>query len=742
MDDATEKALWKRVRSGRHGAVIGRRVGLPPSELGLTVVRVACDGPSTTWGPLEDARRGLYRVLGEVAPSFEAPRDRAVLEIRRRLLGDLPAPTPEADLVDVANRVARAFEGRAVLVIEALDAADSATLEAVTRVLSEGRLRLPLVLSFTAPPEGVARAPLAALLEHVDDAVHPESAAPLTEPPAAPWDWSSLPGHLLLALRAAAVVGPVFEAHLVAALLESSEGTVLGALQRARDLGAPIEDRGQGHLALREVDVMALRETTMASLRNLWHGQVAELLAGQGTFEEEGARDLGAPAGVAAPAPPPVRRPDASDYAEVFERAPGAPAVEEAPVQSAEEMSREEEPAPAPRARSAPVPARPAPDADAARAARHLVQAGEPFAAVERFHQAMRSLLHRGDARRAFLVGTEALSLLAKQPASRRQALQRARVLMDVGRAQWQAAGLEPAFTLEAALQSLEAAREALPADASLDLAGELAVVTAGVCYDRGDLASLERALGELSASSRALMSAGRPTEAARLLNDQAAVLVRAGDPVQATHLLTRSRDLFEGLHRQRPDDRVATEELALTDHLLARIPLHAPIRPGREQDACEMGLDHALSAERLYRGLEHRRELGRVWETMGRLEMRRDRLGQASERLGEALSLQRELGDVTGLARTTAALSDVLAAGGRPTDAAALLADSVGLNYEKGSPLGLAFNRRALEALRSRAADLRDGRELEELLDAVEDRLAGAEEELGRIDLPGEAHP
>lgn len=40
------------------------------------------------------------------------------------------------------------------------------------------------------------------------------------------------------------------------------------------------------------------------------------------------------------------------------------------------------------------------------------------------------------------------------------------------------------------------------------------------------------------------------------------------------------------------------------------------------------------------------------------------------------------------------------MAAGGQPREACNLLADSIVLNYEKGSPLGLAFNRQALEQL------------------------------------------
>ncbi len=47
-----------------------------------------------------------------------------------------------------------------------------------------------------------------------------------------------------------------------------------------------------------------------------------------------------------------------------------------------------------------------------------------------------------------------------------------------------------------------------------------------------------------------------------------------------------RSRELFEGRLQTNANDAVALEGLAETHHLLARLPMHASIRPGREADA------------------------------------------------------------------------------------------------------------------------------------------------------------
>jgi tetratricopeptide (TPR) repeat protein len=333
------------------------------------------------------------------------------------------------------------------------------------------------------------------------------------------------------------------------------------------------------------------------------------------------------------------------------------------------------------------------------------------------------------------------LKLLDKLPMSPQRALLRAQLLLEIGRLQWHGALLGSSFTLHDALRSLEASRSSLPAEAPPEVMGNLAAVTAGVCYDLGDLDALQRALADLTDVSRRLLNAGEPVSAARLLNDQAAVYMRLGDPVQATHLLSRSRELFERRVRDNPHDAVAVEELAETEHLFARLPLHAQIRPGREEEAYAMGVDHAQAAERTYQRLGQRAKVARVWETRGRLELRRSRLEAAHQSLAAAIEMQQQIGDVTGLARSTAALADLYMAAGRLGDAAALLADSIALNVEKGSPIGLAFNRRTFDLL-SRTAAQAHGVGSERLQSAIADvagRLSQAEAALGRLVLPGE---
>ena len=383
------------------------------------------------------------------------------------------------------------------------------------------------------------------------------------------------------------------------------------------------------------------------------------------------------------------------------------------------------------------APWTPAPSAilqvDDARAAAHLTAAGETEAAAERYLAATRQAAAMGASAQAFAHGARALRLLEGLPDSRKRRLLRAALLLEFGRLQWQAAGPDSSFTLAGALEVIDRAQAILKPGDPLDLVTTAASLAASVCYDIGDLEALDRALEELSRASRLLLEAGDAASAARLLNDQAAVYIRMGDPVRATHLLGESRKIFEARSGKDP---VATLEMAETDHLFARLPLHVKARPGREGDALSMGLDHAIAAERAYRSLGMRTELGRVWETMGRLELRKGRLERASSRLTAATELQGTIGDLIGLARSTAALSEVLAASGRYCEAVALLGESVTFNLEKGSPIGLAFNRRAFDALAEAAAS--DG-DAEPIIADVDERLTAAEAVLGRMSLPGE---
>ncbi len=733
--------VWSRVREGRHVVVVGAPPPPPETlegESRWVVVRVSCDGPWSTWGPLEDGRRRIEALLGEQSPRWDEALDR--MGTSTRFLGDLPEPTIEATLVSAGNRLEEQQPHRAALVIEALEHADPATIQALRDILGrEGWLRLPLVLAIDQRPND---GPLAELLAMVEG--DPITAPPLAK--ASGFDWASLAPEMLLVMRAAAVVGRSFDVDVVASLLGITPDAVLVTLQQAADLGVPLADHGGGRFFIPEVAQRTLVQRVLPSLVERWHRRLGEILATSTAASKESATDEDPAKGEAEEAAADESQADDSaSYEEVLEpagedrlaaeaRTPPpqeAPAVEEDDAEAGDtSRTFRLDPEQAKRlihGRSVAGPGTPEGE-------------GLPERAVEQYLAALRKVASRGDSRRALMIADQALGLLERQPATRDRDVMRARVMAMAARVQWRGAGRGASLTLQGALETLDVAEEVLPEDAPLDLRTEIASLVAGVCYDLGDISSLQRALDSLTEASRTLMSAGESVRAARLLNDQAAIYLRAGDPVRANHLLQQSRTIFDDLHRDRPDDPTVIVERAETEHLLARLPLHARLREGREDDAFSLALGHARAAAEGYRHLGGRVELGRVLETMGRLETARGRFEPAAEHLGVALRISRQLGDMTGLARSTAGLANLYIAAGEPAQALRSLKESIAFNVDKGSPLGLAVNRRTMDQLREAIdSDSKSPPALREAVREADAMLSKAESMLGRVSVPGD---
>ncbi len=366
---------------------------------------------------------------------------------------------------------------------------------------------------------------------------------------------------------------------------------------------------------------------------------------------------------------------------------------------------------------------------DPARAAAHLTAAGDRDTAAQRYVEAAQDATLAGADGHALAHARRALTLLEGLPMSTSRRRLAIAAHLEIARVEWRSAADHPNLSLDRAMATVVGARDLLSDEDPPELRAQVAQTLAGIGYDRGDLRSLEQALAALTSASRALMAAGDPLGAASLLNDQAAIYIRLGDPVRAVHLLGESRAVFE---RRGEDEPLAMSELAETHHLYARVPLHARVQAGRERDALLMGLDHGLIAEKLYTRLGDRRELARVWETMGRLELRRGQPERAADRLSAALEAQQELGDAIGLARTSASLSELLAGQGQVEGSLRLLAASIAVNREKASHAGLAFNRQALAKIKALVGERGSG-----LCAAVEGSLLAAEKLLGRRPLP-----
>lgn len=735
-----------RARLGRRENVIiiGAQAPVSLEQIqGWTFVRVHCDGPDSTWGPLEQARQRVEHLLGRDADASPTSLDELV-QLRQRLLdGDTPERSASMVLVEALNRLARAASGRAALVLDAVDAADEATIEALEELLLDPRLEVCVILTLRVRPADVIERVVEQLKASWGASVMLDLTLPTEQPSL--FAWGQLEREHLLVARACAAVGDVFEVSHVARLLERSEIDVLHTLQYIADAGAPIIDRGEGRLSFPPRSLKFLRRGILPSLARHWSEALARIVlerdddertssvAGRDAlhdFVEDEPRADETQGG-----------PEISDYADVFEieRPHQARAADQA-AKHAEAAGLDHIPerprsllgGGEPASPEVPVSNR----GDHARAAQYLQGAGRVEDAVGHLIAAARQVASRRDAPRALLLTRRALDLVEALPSTEPARALNARVLAEIGRIQWRGAVVGTPFSLGDALLTVEHAIEVLQEDSAPVLRAELLALIAGICYDLGDDDSLERASSALTRAARLLAQAGSPVDAARLLNDQAAVLVRFGDPVQAVFLLEQSRQVFESMRERDASDEVAARELAETHHLLARIPMHAQIREGEESRALTVGLEHAARASRLYQQIQDNRALARVWETMGRIELNLGRLDAAEEHLGRALFIQRKLGDVTGLARTAAALSELLLARDEHAAALSLLAESSALNARKGSPRGIVFNLRAFDELAQAISALPPERidELEPGLIELDDFLQRATEDLGIV--------
>lgn len=697
-------AVWQRVLDRLPSAVVGAMPDEPAHEPPFVVLRVDCKAHSTALGALAELRERACQLVEATSPAlFDQAAQRVWTGLRRRLLGDMPDRDTGALVVETLNRV-RAEDTRPIAVVleraESLDAASAAVLLQILE--RPGWLQVPVVLHCSEPGvEGQCQRIVEGLRKHYGDEAVIEGAAK-SQSALSPPSRIDLPPDVRRVIRAAAVIGPSFEVSLVAALLGEPDLEVLYALQVAKDLGVPLSDAGGGRLQLAEAFADAELGALLPSLSSAWHKRLARLLAERVRARRSEGAPPSAPRSASIPPtgtvpPPPMPRPSAP---------------------------------PPSMAAAAPQRAQPG------RAARHAEAAGDVDMAAEQYVAAAHHAAEQGAHEHAANLANRALDLLGRTAVTSKRRLLRVMALLALARVKWRAQVEGEPSGLADALELIgECGARLLPTD-PVELRAEVAALSAAVHYDLGDAASLDKALTELGEASRALLEAGKPLDAARLLNDEAAVWVRAGDPVRAHHLLMKSREIFA---ERAQSDPAARLELAETDHLLGRLVLHAPPRPGREHDALEVGIEHASRAVPVFRELERPHNLGRLYETLGRLEMAAGRPREAVEHLGAAADLQQRIADVIGLARTSAALADIARESGDFERAIVLLGGSVELNLDKGSPLGLAFNRRALETLLGQLSSS-ERRDLHDELSRVARRLEAAEQAVGRIPLPTEA--
>jgi tetratricopeptide (TPR) repeat protein len=644
--------VWDRLVQGRHTALLGDR--LPPApNRPHQLMRVDCRAWSRPLGPLHELRARLEQMNAR-PPSPESQR-----------LSDDEAAR-EGHLGELINRAQRSLDVPLVIELGGIAAADDETLRVLSRALNGlGRLLSAVLLQNDDCELGRAEELIAELARvHGEEAVVrvERSSSRLAAPSSAPRHDDELAVDVRRVLRAAAAVGDTFEADLVAGLLMVDPLTALELCQLAIDAGVGLRDHGDGIFSLPPGLGASLRSATTPSLAKAWHAELAASLAD--------------------PAPQPAAEAVTITPAERTTRPVPAPQPEEGGrvTRSLRELAERWQ------GRGAFV----------APAAAHAEAAGQPEAAIARFLAAALEAAQVGGHERALALCDRASAALPGVTTKGEARRLRLRTLMVRGHIVHLAAGAGPHARLADAVATLEEAHGLLEPSDPAELRVEVAVELAGSCYDLGDL---ERALALLRHAHGIWMQAGEPLAAARLLNDEAAVLLRMGNLEAAAALLARARDTFLRLAEDGAESRL---DLARTDHLVARLPLHAAPDAPLDREALRFATRCGEAAAHAYATLGEERESARVAETLGRLGRLSGQPESARALLTRALEAQQQLGDAIGLARTTAALAQLMAGAGRPGEALAMLNESVLLNLQTGSRQGLEYNRQGLAELQA----------------------------------------
>lgn len=640
---------------------VGAEAPLDPGPRGASIV-VDARLARRAWGTLDLARTLLEAQLGAETALVDLAAERVRDGLLRRFVGDDGSGQHAHRVATLLGRVQGRQGIPTTLVFAHLDDADVESLGEMPALLWDPRRAgAHIVLHLREEPRAGAPSTVWRAAVAVGARITQAAPAP-TRPrePLAPWPPPGAHPSVTAAVRAVAELGEDATVDHLARALDRATGRVYELLQAAIDLGVPVRVVDDNRFLLPSSFADAIRRTTLPALRALWQARADEDAPdGDDADEREDVDSLGiSEEGIAAVS---------AAQPENVRRSPdGGP--------------------------------------DFGRTLNEALRAAEQG----RHDDAVRSAL-------------DALALLPAAPSSNEDRVRRGGVHLAI--ASWMQGGAEAGGvgTLEDALHHARAAITHLDAGPVSQRAAARAVAAA-ISYEKGDLATLEWGIDQLTAAVSELHTAERPLDAARLLNDQAALILRAGDPVRAASLLRKSREIFA---RMEDRDPVARREIAECDHLLARLPFHVGARPGHERDAWERAMHHGEQARKGFESLHLSAEVARVTETLGRILLRLDRDQEAEAQLLRALRDQGALHDALGLARTTSALSELYTRAGRFEDALTLLAESARLNRARGSARGLEINRDAARLLlaaagRERASWMASGLDAMGLLDGA----------------------
>lgn len=258
-------AMQRALTAGRSVLVRGELPVALPMPPGWAALRVRCEAGGRALAPLREAAARALQWIGE---------EHAIDSIGMMRVGE--GARPEA-LARAINRLAARTPSGCALLLEQVNQADHETLALLRRWLSmPGSLRMPVVVGFTAEPplsvEAQALCDTAREFGAVEVAATGAPAEPAGGADERGWGAAlqALGPDELMTLRAAAVLGARFEAADLAAVRELGMLRTLEILQRARDLGAPLQDDGHEALSMPEGLLRALRGTVLPSLARLW----------------------------------------------------------------------------------------------------------------------------------------------------------------------------------------------------------------------------------------------------------------------------------------------------------------------------------------------------------------------------------------------------------------------------------------------------------------------------------------
>ena len=679
--------FWKRVEAGKSVALVGAKApdlgSIGPTWTSISLdwsARLEADAWSFTASYLESL--ALHRGL-------ERARERVSHALAARLPSLAVLRTPEQEFAEALERLHQRAQGHFHLCLIAPESSSPASRERLVRALVQTRARMPLILQIRDAQAAGARPLLEALRSHGGA----EAVVCLDAAPSAQEESASLPERVRQTLRALAFLGKGASLDDLGRVLERSVSLVLEDLQLAVEGGVRIQDRGDGKMTLLEPLASRLNAQLLPSLQNLWRERLGSVTEARMSMVSGVFGASAVFSGVSMAQAPQVSPSLRIRVAQHSRQSEGGSSSRE----GWDEPTVVERPAASP------------------------MQAASAEFTLPPTHEIFRPL------RVELLPPTNDADAI--EAISARDEVEEARFDAFMTRLR---SRLEQSTSLEEEFFGRSAETQSLLDD----------VESALLVYREGEASKVRQAARDLAVHAEVDVNSEAALDAAYILMLVSALELRAAALSSAAESLWKAESLVKQLPRDSVDAKESNGLLAEIHHLLAKLVLRLPPSAPNLQQCADLALGHAQLAEQLCLRAARRIELGRVWETMARLEGLRGEANQAIEHLLSAIHVQRTIGDTLGLARSTKAAVEMLMANDRPAEALELLTESLNRNVDKGSLAGLSLNREAVESLRAALRGAESPPEINATLLLIDEQLRQAESFLDQSRAPASIHP